>query len=908
MGKIVIAELDIDVDALIKSTSEVKRVMDSVTLSQKELVKNGQSSSKQYVENASALKNLSTEYQAGIKAIAQTTQATIDAENRTNLMSLALNKESSSIAEARAQNTLLNKLRNEANVTTDEGKKELTALNKKLDENNEFIKENADAYLKQKINIGNYSDSIKDALSNLNPLNGGMAGFVQRSQQAGGVGNLLTTSLKGVATGFFGLVKASLAFIATPVGAILTAIVLVITALVSVFKKLDPVMDKIEQLTSGLGGALDKATVIIYNMITGIKSLGDVFTKLGNFIAHPIDSIKEFTKEVKNAGVAAAQLKEREQELGDLTEIYDVRNKKIQAEIDIDKARLRQRGLTGKELQEIEKRINDNFEMMSKNKGEINTKTTELYLDIAKETAIKLNDIDKKRLEESIRLGDIEVANKLMNDGLITKEAYENLKLSTNAVVESKIEQAKQEEATQIKLENARVKAEAQEQKRREAQAKAVDEQIKKQQTAIDLFIAQQGFKKKSAEDELNLAQEISQKEIALLKFELKAKKISRDEYDLGVTQSKMTLGETTAKIAIENANRELEIFKEANQQRIDEDKFLTDEIVSNELSRIQSIQEAENENAKIRLENGITNQIEYESEIAKIKAESVKASDDIINQKIASDLEQQAIDQENKIALMDSEFEQRQADLDRAFQQELDAAEKTGADKKLIAEKYAKFQKELDTNLLNFKLSSYTQTFSMLKGLFGEQTALGKAAAIAEVGITTYQKAFESFAQAKVFFSNPTTVPLGVNAAIQGGLTIASGLATSAKISGVKFAGGGFAEIDGASHNAGGVPIYAGNKYVGEAQGQEGIAIMNKGAFSQFKAFNYTYGDGDVSKPNFYAGGSIITQGVNGFSSSLGANDIVEIIKNIPAPIVAVEDILQSTNEKINIIQKADY
>ena len=274
MAEIKIAELNIDVSSLIKATSEVKQALDSLREEQKILQKSGQESSAQFVANASSLKVLGNEYNSGIKAIAGYTQATADQANRVQLLELALKSEVTTIAEARSQNSLLNKLRNDVNVTTAEGKKELDELNKKLDLNNEFIKENADQYLKQKINIGNYSESIKEALNNLNPFNGGIAGFIERSKEAGGVGNLLKTSLGGIGQGILGVTKASLAFIATPIGAVIAVIGLALGALykyltstqkgidlvTSVTRPLMAIFSALGSVVSGLGEKMVKAS------------------------------------------------------------------------------------------------------------------------------------------------------------------------------------------------------------------------------------------------------------------------------------------------------------------------------------------------------------------------------------------------------------------------------------------------------------------------------------------------------------------------------------------------------------------------------------------------------------------------------------------------------------------------
>ena len=267
--KIVLAELDIDIDLLLKSTSDLKKQIDSIKNAQKELVISGKGTSEQFVENEAVLKSLNSAYTSNVKAIQESGKATENQVTQTELLNMALNTEVASISEAREQNKLLNKLRNETNTTTAEGQAQITALNKKLDENNDYIKSNADAYLKQKINIGNYTDSVREAFASINPLNGGLGAFTQRAQEAGGAGNLFKGAITGMVQGVLGLVKASLAFIATPIGAVLAVIGVVLGTLIGLFKSLDPVMDKVEQGFAAISAIIDVVRQTFLSLITG---------------------------------------------------------------------------------------------------------------------------------------------------------------------------------------------------------------------------------------------------------------------------------------------------------------------------------------------------------------------------------------------------------------------------------------------------------------------------------------------------------------------------------------------------------------------------------------------------------------------------------------------------------------
>ena len=76
-----------------------------------------------------------------------------------------------------AQSRKLRREREKLNLETEEGKQRLKEINDELDENNEVIKENSDALKKQKLNVGNYTESIEQATGEL----GGMIKGIKES-------------------------------------------------------------------------------------------------------------------------------------------------------------------------------------------------------------------------------------------------------------------------------------------------------------------------------------------------------------------------------------------------------------------------------------------------------------------------------------------------------------------------------------------------------------------------------------------------------------------------------------------------------------------------------------------------------------------------------------------------------
>jgi len=76
-------------------------------------------------------------------------------------------KQAGTLEKLAAQNRKLRRERAKLNLATEEGKKRLKEINDELDDNNEVIRENSDALKKQKLNVGNYTESIEQATGEL---------------------------------------------------------------------------------------------------------------------------------------------------------------------------------------------------------------------------------------------------------------------------------------------------------------------------------------------------------------------------------------------------------------------------------------------------------------------------------------------------------------------------------------------------------------------------------------------------------------------------------------------------------------------------------------------------------------------------------------------------------------------
>jgi hypothetical protein len=860
--KIVIAELDIDIQALLKTTSDLKKQIDSLKNTQKELAASGQSTSEAFVENEAVLKSLNSAYTNNIKVITESGKATAQQADQAELLTLALTKEATSITEAREQNKLLNKLRNETNTTTKEGQAQLVALNAKLDANNEYIKENADAYLKQKINIGNYSESIKEAAQSINPLNGGLSGFVERSNAAGGAGNLLKNAFMQITTGVWGMVKASLAFIATPIGAIIAAIVVVATVMYNIFKSFTPIVDKVEQIFAGLSATLSVVKNTIIAIVTGAKSLGSAFSGL--------------TGEMDKAYNSAVALKKAQQDLEDAMQSAELASAK--SRVEINKLNIQARDRTKTEAERLA--LLGKAETLEKGIQATRRANALENLRIAKEQIkVNLNASDQeiaglsKNLAKTKELLEQKGTNvdEYINNYVTAQKAVYEVDNEANVNLEKNINrQNKLLEDQEAKQEKAAAAAETRRQKQAEARQKAIDDAISKQEQELRLLQEKNRFE----EDELKKAQTLAVKEISILDSKLKNKKISQTEYD-------------AERLAIDNNLIEIQKQKDAD-----------------ELQRVKDFDAKKKE---------LQNQIDIANATTQAEKDAIKLSQDL--EKHLLELETIKATETEKAELRKLILEQYNLDVQKLT---TDAAIKQAEIQRDADVKQIESEKQRQEILIGLA----QQLAQSLLGVLGNSLA-GQLAAIAldavlqiarlkiatsasqQINLAAGTAASIPTAGASLIAAKATNVALGVQSKAQ-----QAAILKSAAISGLgavarKFEKGGIQEIGGKRHSQGGTKFVGEDGTMFEAERGEGIGILNRKAYSAFMDFNNTFGNGK-SGGGVFQGGGIITQGVR--PQTLELTSLIDAVANMPAPIVTVEEIQTVGNRYVKVKQSADF
>lgn len=874
--KIVIASLDIDVDALVKNTSELKKQIEELKKSQNELTKAGDTSSEQFIKNASDLKVLTSAYTQNIKVLADNTQAQANQTAQVELLNFALKTEAESIDQARELIKVLTKERNATSVATAEGKARLEELNNAIDTNNTFVKNNVSALEQQKMNVGNYTNSIKDALANINPLNGGLQGFVARSQEAGGVGNLFKTSLAGVTTGFIGLTKASLGFILTPVGAVLAILVGAFALIKNALDRSSDATAKLSKITGAFSGVMNGLLKVlepvgeflidgivagfelaIKSIDAGIKAVSGALKFLGlDKASAGLETMRSGFEKSAKAGINLAQAEkelekaQRESQITQLKyqnsaeklrQIRDDESKSMQERINANN----QLGITLKQQFQDELKIAQLRLKVANDKLAIEGKTKEL-LDAQADARREIIDIEERITGQE--------SEQLVNRNSLIKEANDKAK-----------EQAEQQKA------------------RRE---KAVADAIKENQNLLRLFEAETGYKALELDKQIENEKKITEKRLAILEQEKKAGLKSKTEYEAEKLEITNEFLSKQAQLSVENAKILLDKEIENSKTLIDNKKFISDEDLILEKERLTNLEKAKKEFEKLQYEKGLINYTTYKNNLDAIDKdfETKRAEADIL--KAEQKAEADALNLENKRALEDLLFQDdlliQQQRLEQKRLLEIANAEKIGADVTAINKRYDILQLELKRKNEIAKIEATQNALATVGSLLNAFGIKNKNLSIALAFADTFLAAQKAYLSQMAIPS----VDAPIRATLAAAKAVAFGIANVANIQkqNTGFADGGYTG-DGGKYQPAGV-VHKGEVVFSQAD------VRALGGASIVDAMRPT-------SNNSYANGGIVARSTSGNIE----NNFIEMIKNIPAPIVTVEDI-NAVASRVNVIE----
>jgi len=913
--KINIATIGVDVNDFITSATSARKEIEKLTEANKLLKTSTGDNTQSIIQNEIELKKQKEVYNQSINSAKLLQTAT-------NELSQAITTEGKSVQQVIQDRNKLIGLAKNIKGSTDEEIALRNKLNTAIDNQTNFIRQNQSEYSKSKDSIGEYKQAV-GTLSDVFLKQGGILSTVKgeiNGMKAGISSAIETTknihkAVIDATTGLIGMGKSSsvasasqkelavsgtvasastdklskseivatatTTALTTVMGALLFPITAIVGAgliLYNVFKDFAPVVNPIKDAFASLGAVFVVLKTGILDLVTGARSLGDVFSSLGSDIA-------DATTETYKLEGAQRSLKKSM----DIQEVASARTASRVKELILQSKDLSKTVKERTDLINEAQRLEENE---FKNRFKNYIKEKDLIIDrIA--VGKNLSDEDKKRLTQ----GDFEflksIAKKKKLDTELVEE-YKKNQLSREQLIQedNQIQEKAQNYKNKLiekdlaKQQRDSEKAQADEKQRieanKQAKEKAVQQEKKEKDDAyqkniqrlneeIDLYLAQQGTKKKSLQEELVIAQTISDKKKAILDAELLNGKISQEKYQTEILKLDQDVLKAKTDIAIENALIESERAKEkANQELVNEKQK------NNELLRIEKEYQDE------RLKNGLITQAEYDALIKQQKDETKKANAEL-------DAEAKKIDDENKLALELETIaleDQRQRDvLEKRKQEELKNAEKTGADKNLIEAKYKQYSEDLEMQLLDQKLNLAKDGLNALSDVLGKESKAGKAVAVAQSLINTYQGITKALT-----LPFPANIVAASTTAITGFKAVKD--ITATKVPSVPKAERGML-IGGLPHSMGGTMIEA----------ERGEAIINKNSVAKFRPL--------LSSINQMGGGvgfgATATTQNSLINYDLMAKSFEGAISKMPNPQVSVTEINQVNRNYTKVLERAN-
>jgi len=315
------------VEEAISAAAEARREIDKLRLANKEL-------SKAEGDNSVAITKNNITIKENSKSLRENERVVI-ANNKIQSQS------SGTIEKLRAELSLVSQ--QWAKVTDAEGanSEESKKLGKRKLELTEILKKEEKATGDTRRNVGNYTDSIKEAVGATGSFGQGLVGMV---------------------SGLRAATVASLKFLATPLGAAIGAVALVIGSVVGLFKLFTASLNRSEEGSAALasvmnvfkgilGGVLSAlepvATFLVEGVAKGFEILGAVVEKVSKQVQNALSffgfdkasvALGVLTEKIKETSIATAQLAKAEAELNGIRR----QQGKLQLEFQTQAEKLRQ--------------------------------------------------------------------------------------------------------------------------------------------------------------------------------------------------------------------------------------------------------------------------------------------------------------------------------------------------------------------------------------------------------------------------------------------------------------------------------------------------------------------------------------------------------------------------------------
>lgn len=288
-----------------------------------------------------------------------------------------------------------------------------------------------------------------------------------------------------------------------------------------------------------------------------------------------------------------------------------------------------------------------------------------------------------------------------------------------------------------------------------------------------------------------------AEKQDALEKLRIDGKKLELQLYE-ATHQSLIDGTKTLTDILVDEENRRmreiLEIKKEQMRSELKINKDTTDEILkqraatgeeltANQVKYLTWLVGAEKSTNK-QIEKNVTDLFNYKMALIEQEEEHNK---DLFSFKSKSSRAERifAIQQANITYKKEKELNDKRLEDTEEGSKDHEAAVKKAAD---LEKDFAKIKADLDKEAAETRKDNLQQGTEFARAIFGEESAIYKSFAIAQITMDTIEKASAAFQIASLLAADPLTAALAPNAYLQGTLIVAQGALQAAKVAGVQF------------------------------------------------------------------------------------------------------------------------
>lgn len=908
MERINIAQVDIDVDALIGKSAEVRQKLMEIGGELKELkgqFDKGDISVQEYTRKVSELTAIQKVNRDELRVYDTLVKNHISTEATKMKQNETMKGSIKEISAALSQNKLIyQQLSEEERESADVGGKLLAVIQ----EQDKKYKELQKSIGNNQVDVGNYRQAILDAIgansdlgASLNSLTNGFTTLKDKlalvkapfenyvkygklsgptMEQMSNATNKSATSLKilrgaVISTGIGALVVALGSLIAyfTSTQEGIDKVNKVLTPLKVLFQTLWGVVQNVgkalvEAFTHPKQLLLDLGKFMQEQIINRATAIIDAFKGLGNILT---GNVKEGFKQVGDAALQAAtgvkdvvgKVKEAGKAVSDTIGEAIKRGQRIE-EIGVKLASseadfVKQSEALKLEFEEQNQIARDTSKTISEREAAAK-KSIEIQKQINKLVTDR-NNLEIERMELQQQSNDTSDAE---------RADLERKKAENNKAKKDQI----QSEIAQTKVLNSINKD--REAKNKEALDKArkrLEEELKWQKEAIEDYVKTNSAVAKSLQERLDIEEKGMQDRLALLDKEKANGLIKQREYERQKRDIEQDYLKVRNELTIEAVQKEAEQYEMLNADKFDTEEALQEAIYQKKVEALEKEKTMKQEardwdyNAEEEHQEKLQElKADYQGKLQELKVKQEKEDENNRNIQKEAEKAQRDFDFADKLMTLQeqgaTEWEIQAEQLRQKHEKEREELNENLDNNKisheiyynqlnLLIRKQAKEEIDLKKKTEESKLALTQSVLGQIKGMTGEHTALSKAAAIAEATINTYLGVSKAISMG---------MPMG---AIPAAITLATGMANVQKIMSTetdKYEAGGL--IVGKSHASGGVPFTVAGRGGFEAEGGE--YIINKRAtamyFPVLEAINKSAGYGSYN-PVYMAAGGVIKQ-----------------------------------------------